>query len=284
MSDDFGTVSVGRGDRAKEIEGMRQKYRAHLDALQRMAADAPSDQLASEYRRLVGDIETAMAKLDELDGRTPTSVLPAAPPPPRARTSAGDLPLATPPRAGLPDDASADHAGSPNTSSRVAIIVIAGLIVLGAIVWLIWRGSERHGAATTVVEQPSTITPVDTAAPSTAATTSAATQTTPAIASAIKITPVIADYGTIRKGTRAVRQFEVVNSGPKVVTIQVSRSACHCLFYDFHDKVPAKGKETITVTVDGAKAKEGDLREKLTVTTKENHAITAEMTVQATIK
>ena len=285
MSDDFGTVNVRRGDRAREIEAMRQQYRTHRDTLQRLAADAPTDYLATEYQRLAREVETAMAKLDELEGRNPTG--PGStplPPPPRARTSAGDLPLATGPRS---DEApmGGDAMGSaPNATSRVVLIVIAGLIVLGGIVWLIWHGSERHGAATPVVEQPSTVTPADTAAPPTAAAVPAATQTTAAAVSTMKITPVIADYGTIRKGTRAVRQFEVVNTGSKQITVQVSRSVCRCLYYDYHDRVPPKGKETITVTVDGAKAKEGPLRETLTVTAKENHAITSEMTVQATIK
>ncbi len=286
MSDDFGTVSVGRGDRAREIEAIRGKYQAHRETLQKLAADAPTDQLATEYHRLVGNIETALAKLDELDARRPTgSGSVSVPPPPRVRTSAGDMPLAAPPRSAMSEDLGSDAAGgSPNPTSRVAIIVIAGLIVLGAIVWLIWRGSERHGATTPVVEQPSTVTPVDTAAPSTAATASTTTPTFPATTALLKLAPVIADYGTIQKGTRAVRQFEVMNNGPKTITVQVSRSTCRCLYYDYHDKVGPKKKETITVTIDGAKAKEGTLRETLIVTTKENHSVTAEMTVQAIIK
>ena len=40
MSDDFGTVSVKRGDRAREIEVLRQHYRTHRDALVRMVSDA----------------------------------------------------------------------------------------------------------------------------------------------------------------------------------------------------------------------------------------------------
>jgi hypothetical protein len=286
MSDDFGTVSVGRGDRAREIEAIRGKYRAHRESLQKLAADAPTDLLATEYQRLLGEIEVALAKLDELDVRrtTGSGSIPV-PPPLRARTSAGDVPLAPPPRSGAAESSADATGGSSNPTSRVAIIVLAGLIVLGAIVWLIWRGSERHAATTTTaVEGPSTITPADTAAPSTAATASSATPTTPASAALLKITPVIADYGTIQKGTRAVRQFEVVNNGSKTITLEVSRSTCRCLYYDYHDKIAAKKKETITVTIDGAKAKEGALRENLTVTTKENHSVTAEMAVQAMIK
>ena len=232
MSDDFGTVSVRRGDRARELEVMRQRYRAHREALQRMVADAPTDHLAAEYQRLIGDLDTSLAKLDELEGRNSTVAPPAPPqpPPPRSTMSAGDRPLA-----GLPSDLHdqptvVGTGAPPNPASRVAIIIIGGVIVLGAIVFLIWRGSERKGT-TPVVESPSVTQPADTAVPSTApAVSPAATQTTAAATpSALKITPVIADYGVIRKGTRAVRQFEVFNNGAAPITIQVARSSCRCL-------------------------------------------------------
>jgi hypothetical protein len=211
MSDDFGTVSVRRGDRARELEMMRQRYRAHRDALQRMVEDAPSDHLSTEYQRLIGDLDASLAKLDELEGGSGTAVPPPQPPPPRSTMSAGERPLA-----GLPSDAHDQPTviGSPappNSASRVAIIIIGGVIVLAAIVFLIWRGSERKGT-TPVVEAPSVTQTADTAAPSTAPeVTPAATQTTAPVASSLKVTPQIADYGVIRKGTRAVRQFEVFN-------------------------------------------------------------------------
>lgn len=280
MSDDFGTVSVKRGDRARELEMMRQRYRAHREALQRMVADAPTDHLATEYQRLIGDLDASLAKLDELEGRSGT----AAPPPPPSTLSAGERPLA-----GLPSDPNDQRtvigaAAPPNSASRVAIIIIGGVIVLAAIVFLIWRGSERKGT-TPVVESPSVPGTADTAAPSTApADTPTATQATAPAASALKLTPLIADYGVIRKGTRAVRQFEVFNNGAAPITIQVARSSCRCLFYDYHDKVAPQKKETITVTVDGAKAKEGPLHEKLAVTVKGNASLHGEVTVQAEIK
>src|SRR5258705_13090803 len=116
MSDDFGTVNVRRGDRAREIEVMRQRYRAHRDTLQRLAADAPTDHLATEYQRLAGEIDVAMAKLGELEGRGTTLPGQASPPPP-PRTSAGDRPLA-----GVADESTVLEPGArPNPGSRVAI-------------------------------------------------------------------------------------------------------------------------------------------------------------------
>jgi hypothetical protein len=283
MSDDFGTVNVRRGDRAREIEVMRQQYRAHRDALSRMAADAPTELLAGEYQRLVSEIDVAMRKLDEIEGRAEVALPPQPPPLTQfrssgPRTSPGDRPLVVDPH----EDATV--IGEPlesraNSGSRVAIIVVAGMLVLAAIVWLIWRGSEG-GAATPapVVEQPSTVAPLDTATPAPLAQPSALS------AGALKITPALADYGTIRKGTRAVRQFEVTNGGSSPLTLQVARSACRCLYYDYHDKVAPKAKETLTITIDGAKAKAGPLRETLAVKAKEDPSLAGEITVQATIK
>ena len=67
MSDDFGTVNVKRGDRAREIELLRQRYKAHRDALLQMAREAPSEQLAGEYHRLIRSVESSLAKLNELE-------------------------------------------------------------------------------------------------------------------------------------------------------------------------------------------------------------------------
>jgi hypothetical protein len=272
MSDDFGTVNMRRNERSREIEVMRQQYRTHRDALQQLGADAPTEHLASEYHRLVGEIDNALRKLDELDGRGVATTAPGVAdrpfaPPPAAHARADDPTLIT-------DPAPATRPGL----SRTALIIAAGLVVLAVIGWLIWRGSERGSATTPVAEQTSTVTPLDTAAP--------ATQTTaiPPPAGSLKVTPALADYGTIRKGTRAVRQFEVTNRGASPISISVGRSTCRCLYYEYKEKVAAKGKETITVTVDGARAKAGTLRETLSVAVKEDPSQTAEMVVQAVIK
>src|SRR5258708_39606786 len=79
MSDEFGTVSVKRGDRAREIEVLRQHYGTHRDALQRMIPDAPTEQLAAEYQRLVASIDASLRKLDELEGRSTASGTVAGP-------------------------------------------------------------------------------------------------------------------------------------------------------------------------------------------------------------
>jgi hypothetical protein len=267
MSDDFGTVNVTRGDRAREIEVQRQRYRAQRDALLVMAAEAPTEQLAAEYQRLSREIDVALRKLDDLGPRS---------------TSPGDRPLIPGERPLIMDPHEdptlvADSLEPPaGNGSRVAVILVIGILVVTAIVWLIWRGSERGQAAGPIVEQ-STVAPLDTAATATTATAAPAPST-------LKVKPLLADYGTIRKGTRGVRQFEVTNAGTTPVSIQVARSECRCLFYEYRQKVAPNAKETVTIAVDGAKAKAGPLHEVIAVTAKEDPSIRTELTVQATIK
>jgi len=259
MSDDFGTVNVRGG-----LDAQRLLYKKHRDALQRMSAHAPTPHLASVYDELVRELDDELRKLGDAEPRTVAGDRPLE----RSRESVDEP---------LPD-------ARGGTNMRVAAIVIAGVLVVAAIIYLMWHGAEKKPVTTPVAE---TSVPADTAVPSTTEPATQPTQTsiTPvATAVSIKVAPAINDYGVIRKGTRAVRQFDVTNSGSDPVTIQVSRSECHCLFYDYNAKVAPKKKETITVAIDGARAKAGPLHETVTVTTKEDPSATAQFAVQATIK
>src|SRR5258706_9135023 len=170
MSDDFGTVSVKRGDRAREIEGLRQHYGTHRDALTRMIPDAPTEQLAAEDQRLVASIDASLRKLDELEGR-PTS--PGLAETQRMGTAPGNRPLVS-------SEPATDH-GIANydvpvdrpsgNGSRVMLMLVIGVIVLGVIGWLIWRASSDHKPASAqVIEQPASTTSPDTAGPPAGAT------------------------------------------------------------------------------------------------------------------
>lgn len=273
MSDDFGTVNIRKGERGKEIEAVRQQYRHHRDALVRMVADAPTEHLATEYQKLIRDIDNSIAKLDEIEGRPAT-----------AATYAGNRPLVNAPASDadtLVTEPPPPPAEPAQQGSRVMLIVIAGVIVLAAIIWLLWRASGDRKSA----DQPPTVTTpvVETSTPTT--TTVAATSPAPLAAAGLKITPAAANYGTIRKGTRAVRQFTIENSGDAVLKLKVARSNCRCLFYDYSDKgVPAHGKDTLTVTIDGARAKAGALHETVQVSSKSDPSVTAQVDVSATIQ
>src|SRR5215212_9312198 len=242
MSDEFSTVSAKRGERAREIEILRQHYRKHREALVAMTAEAPSEHLAAEYQKLIREIDVAMGKIDELEGRSPAA-----------------RPLVPPPVAEEPEYALEEQPPANGSRSRVALIVGAGLVVLALIVYLIWRASsaEPETAATT------TTAPITESAPVTPAPV-------PEVVKLLTVSPASADYGTIRKGTRATRQFEVRNNSEEPMSIQVGRSQCRCLYYEHAEAVAPKGKESITVTIDGARAKAGALAETLTVSSKKD--------------
>jgi hypothetical protein len=289
MSDDFGTVNVKRGDRAREIEVLRQHYRTHRDALVRMVPDAPTEQLAAEYQRLIASIDGSLRKLDELEGKGTASGTVAVPTPSafnetqRMGTAPGNRPLVS-------SEPVTDHgigtydgpADRPsNNGSRVLLMFVIAIAVLGIIGWLIWRASSDKKATTQqVIEQPPSTTSPDTG------TTAAVTPAPVVAAASIRIAPEVADYGTIRKGTRAVRQFEITNTSSTPLSITVARSTCRCLYYEYDAKakLAPKAKEALTVTVDGARAKAGALNESIAVSSKDDPNATGTIGVRAVIK
>src|SRR3954470_18217942 len=242
MSDDFGTVNVKRGDRAREIEVLRQHYRTHRDALVRMVPDAPTEQLAAEYQRLIASIDGSLRKLDELEGKGTASGTVAVPTPAfaetqRMGTAPGNRPLVS---SGVSSEPATDHGigtydgptdRPSNNSSRVLLMLVIAVAVLGIIGWLIWRASsDKKSPTPQATEQPPSTTSPD------PPTVPAVTPVTAAPAASIHIAPEVADYGTIRKGTRAVRQFEITNMSSTPLTITVARSACRCLYYEYDTK------------------------------------------------
>jgi len=239
MSDDFGTVNLSRADRAREVEVMRQQFRRHREALVNLAADAPTEHLAAEYRRLIQELDNSIHKVDELEGK------------PLVRTPEPPPMVEDEPR------------------SRVAIIVVVAVIALALIGGLTWWASRDRAP-----EQEQTVVQE----------TVATTETVAAPVPMLTVTPTSHDYGVIRKGTRATRQFEIANRSEEPVSIAIARSTCRCLFYEHAEVVPPKGKETITVTVDGARAEAGDLRETIRLTSKANPTVGTSFDIIATIR
>ena len=277
-SDDFGTVNVKRGDRAREIEILRQNYRAHRDALVQMAREAPSEQLAAEYQRLTRSIETSLVKLNELErgvGAVSDDTQPVIEnPTPNAGSNPMAKPLNEPPPVGMYDTTP----GGATSNSRVAMIVVAGIVVLGLIGALIWYASRDRGKVKPVTTETTAVVN------DTGSTVTSAPEPVAPPVSALSVAPAIADYGTIRKGTRAVRQVEVTNTTNNEIVYTIPRSECRCLYYEYRGKLAPKKKETLSVTVDGAKAKAGSLAETVTLTAKKDPSITASFQVNATIK
>ena len=247
MSDDFGTIASRQRDRAREVEVLRRQRESLV--------------------KMIADVDAAIR---ELEG--PVDV-------PASR------PLVTPPE--YEYDA---PAASPGSGLRVLLILGAALLALALIAWLIWRASSDRPAATgTVVEEPaatSTTTGTETETTTTAPATIAEvpTATVPVVDDALIITPQSQDYGLVRKGTRATRQYEITNNSDEPVSIVLARSACRCLYYEHSPVVPPKAKESITVTIDGARAKAGNLRETIRVSSKANPASSTTLDVIATVR
>jgi uncharacterized protein DUF1573 len=258
MSDDFGTINVSRAERAREIEGIRQQYRRHRESLESMIADAPPEPLTTGYRRLVSEIDAALGKLDELSRESP----PGSPPPPDL--DPGLRPLVT---TYLPES-------ELEPRSRLPLILGIAFVALAAIGWLIWRASSNRKTSPLVEDT--------TATSATASTETTATQA-PA-AAALTVAPPSQDYGVIRKGTRATRQFEVTNHTDAPITISLPRSTCRCLYYEYQARIDPKGKESVTVTIDGARAPVGNLRETIRVSAKSDPAVGTSFDVIATIQ
>jgi hypothetical protein len=270
MSDDFGTVNFSRGERARQIEVARQQYLRHRAALESMIADAPGEHLVSEYRRLIAEIDASLSRLDDLAGGPPA---PDAPSPyaydsPHAGSQTERDPAFRPlVTTELPDS-------GLEPPSRLPLILVVAVVALAGIGWLIWRASSAHPTDGAVVE--------DTAA-ATSAPVPTATHVVE-VAALLTVSPPSQDYGVIRKGTRVTRQFEIANHTDQPVTIDLARSACRCLYYEYSPRIAPEGKAAVTVTVDGARAAAGELRETIPVSTKPNPAAGTNLHVIATIR
>jgi len=266
MSNEFGTVNVSRGDRARDLEILRQQYRRHRQTLASLSADAPTEQLAAEYARLTREIDLALRKVDELEGRTLSDTQPV-------KAQPGSRPLVTPP--GMFNVDEGDPATPGSAVPRVALIMGAGVIVLVLIGWLMWRASGEKPATPVVRTETAPIAEI---APR--PVTPAPKPRPPALA----VDPGAQDYGTIGRGTRAVRQFRVTNNTEQTVPLQVARSTCHCLYYEHVGAIAPHTKETITVTIVATKTKRGALHETVHVSSKQDPAVSATFEVNAVIK
>jgi hypothetical protein len=269
MADEFQTVSAKRG------EALRTGYRRHREALMNLVSDAPTELLAAHYRRVIADIDIALAKIEGADVPPAQSV---PPPPIRASspraTDAGTRPLVT---SSIDHDSTISDYGSDASDSRARLflIAVAAILALGAIGWLIWRASDKTKTGT-VVEQPSATTTTGDETP--------VTPIAPAAGRPLVVTPDSVDYGIVRKGTRVTRQYEIVNNSDEPLSPQVSRSTCRCLYYEHAPVIPPKAKESLTVTIDGAKAKVGPLLESIRITSKSEPSIVTTFDVTATVR
>lgn len=272
MSDDFGTVNYSRRERAREIEAQRERMLRHRETLESLIADAPDEHFGQQYARLIRELDVAAAKLSELEGG------PAGPPPPeRARAAATEPAMRPLIPAPHHDEPSAPDRRPGEPVWRILLILAAAFAGLAFFGWLVWRASHR-GEGDRPPAPEVTTTTLSTATTETIAATNA-----PPPAAGLIAVPPEQSFGVVRKGTRVVRKFTLRNETEEPLSIKVSRSSCRCLYYQYAPVIPPKNQETLTVTVDGAKAKAGELRETLPVTSGDP-SIRTSITVRATVR
>ncbi len=277
MDDDWKTVNYkpGKGGVIREIDLLRRRYADHRSALENLAADAPTEHLARRYRDVIADVDAAVSKLDALEGE-PVSAHPGAPLPSR-EARASETPVAETRGARSWSDAPPYESSAAETQQprrpgggRALLILLAGLFMIGVLALLFWNWLRGDAPEAQVVRPETTLT--ETAAPP------------PAEAEPdLSIAPETQDYGTIRRGSRAARQFEIQNQTDATLPVGVRRSACRCLWFEYADTIPARGTTTLTVTIDAAKVPPGRLRETVEVATRSDPPVVAKFTVTADI-
>ena len=76
----------------------------------------------------------------------------------------------------------------------------------------------------------------------------------------------------------------IANTSDEPMSVEVARSTCRCLYYEHAPVIPPNAKESLTITVDGAKAKAGALSETVRITKKGDPTVATSVQGTATIQ
>lgn len=263
----------------REVDRLRGVYRDHAETLSRLAASSPSKQLARRYQELIAEINKAIVGLDEVDPDviarrsaerpivTSDPVIPEPTPPP-PREPAPDQRRQAPPERPILSSytvAAPEPEADDGTVLRVALIIGLAIVILGVLALFVWKFSgDRPPAGKPEPETTATASPGATPADDEPVTPAPE----PKPESLLGVAPQQQDFGVIAKGTSAVRTFELSNRGKSALTLDISRSKCRCLWYDPPRELPAGGRGTLTVRVDGSRAPAGPLAESIEITAK----------------
>ncbi|MFA6957821.1 MAG: DUF1573 domain-containing protein [Thermoanaerobaculia bacterium] len=276
----------------REVDRLRSVYRDHAETLSKLASTSPSKQLARRYQELIADINKAIVGLDEVDPAViarksaehpivPPEPAPAAAPAPPASPAAAEQRHEPPERPVLSSTytASAPAAeGEDGTLLRIAMIIGLAIVLLGVLALFVWKFSgERPPAAETQPAPPPIAAPPPNEEPVTPAPE-------PKPASSLAVSPQQQDFGVIAKGTSAVRTFEITNTSKSALSLEISRSKCRCLWYDPPKSLPAGGRGTLTIRVDGSRAPAGLLSETVEISGKGHRDAVAVIEITAEVK
>ncbi|MGK2856732.1 MAG: DUF1573 domain-containing protein [Thermoanaerobaculia bacterium] len=294
--DDWSEREIDRGAALdREVDRLRGVYRDHAETLSKLAGTAPSKQLARRYQEMIAEINKAIVGLDGVDqdaitrktGERPAPIPDSEKPTREKPILPPGVPIITPQKpdteerpilssytaAAKPEPAEGDD----GALMRIVLIVGLAVVMLAVLGLFVWKFSGDRTASSagakpvTIVEPPPKEEPV-TPAPE------------PEPASPLTISPQQQDFGTIAKGTSGVRTFELANRGKSTLTLQVARSRCRCLWYDLPRPLPAGGRGTLTVRLDGGKAPSGVLSESIGISAKSAPDAVAVFEVTADVK
>lgn len=294
--DDWSEREIDRGTALdREVDRLRGVYRDHAETLSKLAASAPSKRLARRYQELISEINKSIVGLDEVEpgaiarttGETPAP-LPASEKPTRELPLlAPDAPLSAPPKpppAERPILSTYTASAPPEESEqgallRIVFIVVLAVVLIAVLGLFVWKYSGDRPAST-----DSAAPPAATAPPPAEEPVAPAPEPKPVRLSHLTVSPQQQDFGTVAKGTSVVRTFEISNSGKRALTLEIARSKCRCLWYDPPKSIPAGGRGTLTVRVDGEKAPAGLLAESIEISGKGDPEATAVLEITADVK
>lgn len=284
-NDDWSSREIDEGGPAdREMDRLRRLYRNHAETLSTLASSAPTRGLAKKYRELIGDVNRAIVGLDDpgaivsmsSDERPiladpPEPASPSAPPPAAARPP-------VPSSSGVKLDGQGEpyvmEVEEDNSLTRIVIILSLAIVLIVVLALFVWKFGSDSRAETKEISKPAAAVGVP--------DKPAAAQKVPAITAS----PEAQDFGVVYKSTRVAKTFEVFNNTDDDVTIEIERSNCRCLWFDYPNGrvIPVGGQLEISVAVDGSRASAGVLSETVVISTIEPPRVATEVIVSAEIR
>ncbi len=276
-NDDWSDREIDDGGAAveREIDRLKRVYQEHSTQLAKLASSAPTKVLARKYHDLIGDINRSILGLEDpsaiADRATHERPAPPSTPSRPAPSVASEVRLRTEPGTHAPDLDSGDSA-----FGRIALILGMAIVVIALLAFFVWKygGEPRSDKA------PAVQAIEDSTAPGAEQPSAATTPPRPAL----QATPEAQDFGVIYKGTRVAKSFDVTNNTDRNVTIQLERSKCRCLWFEYDGAIPAGGSVTVSVSVDGGRVEPGLLSEAIVITTRDAPRVATEVQITADIR
>ena len=294
--EDWSEREIDRGAAIdREVDRLRGVYRDHAETLSKLAASAPSKQLARRYQELISEINKSIVGLDEVEpgaiarktGETPAPMperekptrelplpVPPSPPPAPPKAPPAERPILSTYAASPPPEESEQGA-----LLRIVFIVGLAVVLIAVLGLFVWKYSGDRPAPRNDDTPPPVV-----AIPVAEEPVAPAPEPKPVRPTHLTVSPQQQDFGTVAKGTSGVRTFELTNTGTRPLTLEIARSKCRCLWYDPPKSIPAGGRGTLTVRVDGTKAPAGLLAESIEISGKGDPDATAVLEITADVK